>query len=270
MCEILQVSKSGYYRWLPLRQSLKARQGLLNRAVLESWTDSHKLYGSRRIMKDIRSERGMCVSRKTVSSAMKGLSAKSLYQKKKFRKPYKRSELSSYPSNILNRRFKPQRANQAWGSDTTFIRSREGWVHLCVVIDFFSRKVVGWAIGKKNNADLVRAALTDALSKRGYPRRVIFHSDRGSEYSNLCIQSILRGNQFVSSMSRKGNCWDNAPVESFFKTLKSELTRKINSKRLDLFEIKRECFNYIEGFYNTRRIHSALDNKSPESYENYA
>ena len=137
-----------------------------------------------------------------------------------------------------------------------------------MVIDFFSRKVVGWALERKNSADLVCSALTDALDKRSYPRGVIFHSDRGSEYSNLRVQRMLRGHRLVPSMSRKGNCWDNAPVESFFKTLKSELTRKINSKRLDLLELKRECFDYIEGFYNTRRIHSSLDNKSPEKYEN--
>ena len=267
MCEVLQVSKSGYYRWLPLRQSLKERQGRLNRAVLESWTESRKMYGSRRIMKDIKAESGICVSRNTVSSVMRDLSVKSLYQKKKFRKPYKRGELSSYPSNVLNRRFKPERADQAWGSDTTFIRSREGWVHLCVIMDFFSRKVVGWALNKKNNADLVRSALRDALNRRSCPRGVIFHSDRGSEYSNFCIQKILRDNQFISSMSRKGNCWDNAPVESFFKTLKAEMTNKPCLGRLGLEEIRRECFDYIEGFYNTRRIHSFLDNKSPEKYE---
>ena len=96
---------------------------------------------------------------------------------------------------------------------------------------------------------------------------MIFHSDRGSEYSSYLIQKILKDNHFIVSMSRTGNCWDNAPVESFFKTLKTELIKRINSRRLDLVEIKKECFDYIEGFYNTRRIHSALDNKNPEEYE---
>lgn len=120
---------------------------------------------------------------------------------------------------------------------------------------------------KRNNSELVGSALKEALFRRGYPKGVIFHSDRGSEYSSYFIQRLLRENDFTVSMSRKGNCWDNAVVESFFKTLKSELINRIASRRLGLIEIKKECFNYIEGFYNTKRIHSALDNKSPEDYE---
>ena len=267
MCEVLQVSRSGYYGFLPLREKLKEKQNKLNSAVLESWTDSYKLYGSRRIVKDVKIEKNISLSKNTVSSIMSCLDIASSYQRKKFRKPYKRGEIVEYPRNILNREFKPEAANQVWGSDTTFIRSKEGWLHLCVVIDLFSRKVIGWSLDKRNNSELVKTALREALYRRGYPRGVIFHSDRGSEYSSYLIQKILKDNYFIVSMSRTGNCWDNAPVESFFKTLKTELIKRINSRRLDLVEIKKECFDYIEGFYNTRRIHSALDNKSPEEYE---
>ena len=157
--------------------------------------------------------------------------------------------------------------NQAWGSDTTFIQSKEGWLHLCVIIDFFSRKVIGWSLDKRNNSELVKSALNEALFKRAYPKGVIFHSDRGSEYSSYLIQRILKENQFIVSMSRTGNCWDNAVVESFFKTLKTELVNRINTKRLGLEDIQKKCFDYIEGFYNIRRIHSFLDSKSPEEYE---
>ena len=267
MCEVLQVSRSGYYRFLPLREKLIEKQNKLNNVVLESWADSYKLYGSRRIAKDIKSERDISLSKSTVSSVMRALHIVSFYQRKKFRKPYEKGEITSYPPNILNRQFNPEAPNQVWGSDTTFIRSKEGWLHLCAVIDFFSRKVIGWSLGKRNSSELVRSALREALFRRRYPRGVIFHSDRGSEYSSYLIQKMLKANHFISSMSRKGNCWDNAVVESFFKTLKAELINRINSRGLSLVEIKKECFDYIEGFYNTRRIHSALDNKSPEEYE---
>ena len=216
MCEVLQVSRSGYYGFLPLREKLKEKQNKLNSAVLESWTDSYKLYGSRRIVKDVKVEKNISLSKNTVSSIMSCLDIASSYQRKKFRKPYKRGEIVEYPRNILNREFKPEAANQVWGSDTTFIRSKEGWLHLCVVIDLFSRKVIGWSLDKRNNSELVKTALREALYRRGYPRGVIFHSDRGSEYSSYLIQKILKDNHFIVSMSRTGNCWDNAPVESFF------------------------------------------------------
>ena len=267
MCEVLQVSRSGYYRFLPLREKLIENQSRLNSVVLESWTDSHKLYGCRRIAEDVKREKDIFLSKNTISSIMKHLCIASSYQRKKFRKPYERGEITSYPCNILNREFNPKAPNQIWGSDTTFIRSKEGWLHLCVVMDFFSKKVIGWSLDKRNDSQLVRSALKEALFRRGYPKGVIFHSDRGSEYSSYLIQRMLKENDFVVSMSRKGNCWDNAVVESFFKTLKTELINRINSRRLSLVEIRKECFNYIEGFYNTRRIHSALDNKSPEEYE---
>ena len=239
----------------------------LGGAILESWVDSYKLYGSRRIVKDIREDRGICVSRKTLLSQMRSLGICSVYQRKKFRKVYKRGELTCYPDNVLGRGFNPGGPNRVWGSDTTFIRSNQGWLHLCAVLDLFSRKVVGWSLDKRNNSELVKSALKEALFRRGYPTGVVFHSDRGSEYSSYLVQRMLKGNGFISSMSRTGNCWDNAPLESFFKTLKTELINRIDSRRLNLEEIRKECFNYIEGFYNTRRIHSALDNKSPQRYE---
>lgn len=267
MCEVLQVSRSGYYQWLPLRQRLIEKHNRLSSVVLESWADSHKLYGSRRIVKDVRDEKDISVSKSTVSSIMKHLRISSFYQRKKFRKPYDRGEITVYPQNVLNREFRPGALNEAWGSDTTFIRSKEGWLHLCVVIDFYNKEVIGWSLDKKNNSELVRSALREALFRRSYPKGVIFHSDRGSEYSSYLIQRMLRENDFISSMSRRGNCWDNAVVESFFKTLKAELINNINSRRLSLREIRKECFDYIEGFYNTRRIHSALDNQSPKEYK---
>lgn len=198
---------------------------------------------------------------------MKDLGIASSYHKKKYRKPYQRSDSVSYPDNILDRQFQPEGTDQVWASDTTYIRSREGWLYLCVVMDLYSRQVIGWSLGKKNNSELVQTALREALFKRNYPRGVMFHSDRGSEYSSYLIQNMLKKNHFTVSMSRTGNCWDNAVVESFFKTLKSELINGIDSKRLKYVEVKKECFNYIESFYNRRRIHSTLDDKSPQEYE---
>ena len=267
MCKVLQVSRSGYYAWLPLRDHLKKAHNQLHKAVLRSWVDSHKVYGSRRIVKDLRKGQGIRVSKNKVQPVMSKLGIRSSYQQKKFRKPYERGEITAYPANILQRRFKPEGPDQVWGSDTTFIKSQKGWIYLCVVMDLFSKRVAGWSLSEQNNSDLVEKALQSALYSRGYPKGVLFHSDRGSEYSSYQIQKVLQQYHLIASMSRKGNCWDNAPVESFFKTLKVELINRINSKRLDLEEIKQECFNYIEGFYNTRRIHSSLDNKSPRMYE---
>ena len=230
--------------------------------------DSYKLYGSRRIVKDLRRTRGICVSRKRVLFQMRDLGIGSVYQRrKKFRKCYTKREGTLYPDNVLNREFTPQGPNQIWGSDTAFIRSREGWVHLCVVMDLFSRRVIGWSIGMNNSAELVEEALREVLYKRDCVKGMMFHSDRGSEYSADLVQKMLKNKGFISSMSRKGNCWDNAVVESFFKTLKVELIHRIETRRLSLEEIRKRCFEYIEGFYNTRRIHSTLDGQSPEGYE---
>ena len=267
MCDVLQVSRSGYYTWLPSRDRLKKTHNQLKGAVLASWLDSGRVYGSRRVVKDLKEERGIFVSKSTVQPVMKVLGIRSSYQQKKFRKAYQRGEIASYPANALKRDFKLENPNQVWASDTTFIKSCKGWVYLCVIMDLFSKFIVGWSVGDKNNSDLVEEALQLALYSRGYPKGVLFHSDRGSEYSSYQIYKGLQQYHLTASMSRKGNCWDNAPVESFFKTLKVELINKINSKRLNLEEIKKECFNYIEGFYNTKRIHSSLDNKSPQMYE---
>lgn len=143
MCEVLQISRSGYYRFLPLREELIKKRNRLSRVVLESWTDSHKLYGCRRIARDLKSESDIALSKNTVSSIMDHLRIASSYQRRKFRNSYKRGEVTLYPDNILNREFNPEAVNRVWGSDTTFIRSREGWLHLCAVLDLFSRKVIG-------------------------------------------------------------------------------------------------------------------------------
>ena len=267
MCEVLQVSRSGYYAWLPHRQELKERHNRLKKAVLSSWAESRRVYGSRRIVKDLKEKEGLCISRAQVQPVMKDLGLNSSYQKKRFRRADRKNEKGVYPANILNRQFQPNQPNKVWGSDVTFLKSCEGWIYLCVVMDLFSKAIIGWSIGRKHDSELVHRALSSALFRRSYPKGALFHSDRGSEYSSFQIQSLLRSHGLLVSMSRTGNCWDNAPLESFFKTLKVELINRIHSGRLDLEEIKKERFDYIEGFYNTRRIHSSLDNKSPLVYE---
>ena len=267
ICEVLQVSRSGYYAWLPHRQRLKDSHNRLKKAVFGSWIDSKRVYGSRRIVRDLKEKEGLCVSRTQVQPVMRDLSLSSSYQKKRFRRVKMKDEGVVYPSNILNRQFQPTEPDKVYGSDVTFLKSREGWVYLCVVMDLFSKMIIGWSMGRKHDSKLVQKALNSALNRRSYPKGVLFHSDRGSEYSSFQIQSFLKHHGLLVSMSRTGNCWDNAPLESFFKTLKVELINGIHSRKLDLEEIKKECFNYIEGFYNTRRIHSSLDNKSPLIYE---
>lgn len=265
LCELYEVSRSGYYRW---RNSIAAiKKPDLSFLVLNSFLESEKAYGTRRIREDLR-EKGVYVSKATISSIMKELYISSSHHKLKFKK--KKNSPKIYVENILNRDFAPGRKDKFWASDTTYIKSRRGWVYLCAVIDLGFKEVIGWNISNRNDSHLVCSSLNSALFKRAYPRDVIFHSDQGSEFQSQEVSSLLKENGFIRSVSRRGNCYDNAPVESFFKTLKVELIRGLKTHTLELEQIKKECFNYIEGFYNTKSRHSGLDNLSPLEYEQRA
>ena len=190
-----------------------------------------------------------------------------LFLKRAFIKcPILRDSPALYPDNVLNRQFKPGSVNKVWASDTSFIPSRKCWVYLCVVMDLFSRKIVGWSLGSRHDSSLVESALRRSVELRGYRKGIMFHSDRGTEYSSTQVHDFLKKYKMIASMSRKGNCWDNAPVESFFKTFKQEFIPRIKPEKLDLEEIRSECSKYMLE-YNTKRIHSSLDRKSPSEYE---
>ena len=165
----------------------------------------------------------------------------------------------------LKRQFQTHQANQAWVSDTTFIPTRQGWLYLAVILDLYSRQVIGWSMGNYNNSDLVSDALTMAIWRRGQVKDVIVHSDRGATYASGAYQTLLKDHRLICSMSRKGECLDNAVAESFFSSLKTELVdhEGYHSKQ----DAKQSLFEYIEVFYNRRRRHSYLDYISPVEYE---
>lgn len=168
-------------------------------------------------------------------------------------------------NNILNRNFLATAINQKWACDITYIRTEEGWLYLAVVIDLYSRAIVGWSMNKRMKKALVCDALTMALFRRKFPKQVIVHSDRGSQYCSLQYQQLLKDYRLIGSMSRKGNCWDNAIAESFFHTLKVELVHNCTYKTRE--EAKLSLFQYIEGYYNQIRMHSAIDYKTPFEFE---
>jgi len=194
--------------------------------------------------------------------AMAGVTAK---QKRKFKVTTDSKHNLPVAPNLLNRNFSTLAPNEAWVGDITYIWTCEGWLYLAVVLDLFSRKVVGWATSNRIKKDLVIEAITMATGRREVSPGLIFHSDRGSQYCSHKFQKVLHRHRIVPSMSRKGDCWDNAVSECFFGSLKTE--RVFGSNYSTRVEAKRDLFDYIEMFYNCRRRHSFIDNKSPQEWE---
>jgi transposase InsO family protein len=267
MCRVLEVSRSGYHAWLARPQS---NRGAENEALVEEIREIHKerrgTYGSPRITAELR-DRGRRVGKNRVARLMKneGISGKIA---KKFRVQTTDSN-HDYPisPNLLEQDFSVSRINRVWASDISYIRVGNGWIYICVVIDLCNREVIGWEISTSLNAEIAVAALRKAIRKRKPGRGVIFHSDRGVQYASCKFRKELKDNGFKQSMSGKGNCYDNAPVESFFHTLKVE---EVYRKKYRTFEeAKRNLFDFIEVFYNTTRKHSSLFYMSPKEYLEY-
>ena len=208
--------------------------------------------------------RGHRIGRNRVARLMaaNGLNAR---RRKKFRTTTKSDHKHTASPNLVNRQFQPEAPNRVWASDLTYIATAEGWLYLCVILDLYSRRVIGWATSKSLGTTSVLKALWMAITGRGNPRTVIFHSDRGVQYASTMFRRVLRKRGFLQSMSRKGNCWDNACVESFFKSLKTELIGRT------IFESREAAtqaiFEYIEVFYNRIRLHSTLGYLSPVQFE---
>lgn len=267
MCRVLQISQSGYYVWLRRQAQPPSQRETANRQLSDQiWTvfrRSRGTYGSPRIHAELQAG-GVACSRNRVARLMKkqGIAAKR-------RRVYKVTTTDSkhnYPvaPNLLNRQFSAGRPNEKWLTDITYIPTKEGWLYLATVLDVCSRKVVGWAMDKNMDESLVERALQMAASHRQPGEGVLHHSDRGSQYAAHSYQRLLSAHQMVCSMSRKGDCYDNAMMESFFSTLKSECaTEPYNSRA----EARRHIFEYIEVWYNRQRRHSALGYQSPEAFE---
>jgi len=263
-CRVLGVSRAGYYHWQ--RRGLSQRKLSETKLLLKLKKHhqlSHGRYGLLRLTKAIRKD-GMIVNKKRVYRLMKkyGIFSKT---KKKFKVTTKQNHKASFSANLLHGSFEAARINQIWTSDITYIWTNEGWLYLAVVLDVYNREIIGWSLNQRCSADLVLNALTMAINNRKPSPGIIFHSDRGSQYTSARLRNTLAHYGFIQSMSGKGNCYDNAITETFFSTLKKELVYLTN------FETKEkaatEIFEFIEIFYNRKRLHSALDYESPLEFK---
>lgn len=264
LLSVLNVSPSGYYTWLDRPESTRAQSNReLTAKILTFHKASRKIYGSPRIHKDLQ-DLGEKVGVNRVARLMRknGIQSKVA---RKFVITTDSKNTSAPAPDMLKRCFKTSQPNQAWVSDTTFIPTRQGWLYLAVVLDLYSRSAIGWAMGNANDSTLVQDALTMAIWRRGKKEQIIVHSDQGSTYSSGAYQQLLKEHQLICSMSRKGECLDNAVAESFFGTLKTELVDHEVYRTKE--EAKQSLFEYIEVFYNRRRRHSYLGYVSPEEYE---
>jgi len=265
MSQVLGVSRSGYYAYQKRQRHLEGAHYHENKlqAVRAIAIASGYTYGRRRIKRAMNTK-GYKISVHHASKLMKeaGISVR-------HRKKYKVTTDSNHKQpifdNLLNRQFSVERANQSYVSDVTYIWTQEGWLYLAVVIDLYSRKVVGWSMSSRMKASLVCNALNMAIWQRKPGRGLIHHSDRGSQYASLIFRALLKGHKIRGSMSRKGNCWDNAVAESFFGSLKQE---RVHWRHYQTrYQAQQDILNYITMFYNSTRLHSYLDYKSPNQYE---
>jgi len=264
MCGIYEVSRSGYYAWSTRGTSRreKERAELLN-LVKDIFEEFKSRYGSLRICREL-SRRGIKASRKRVAALMKKAGLVS-----KHRRKYKVTTDSehSHPiaPNHLNRDFSVGLPDMTWLSDITYIPTDEGWLYLAATMDLYSRKIIGWSMDRTMTRKLVCDALEMGIKRRNSGRGLLHHSDRGVQYASKDFRKMLEKNGMICSMSRKGDCWDNAPMESFFHTLKTELVNYCRFKTRE--QARRAIFEYIEIFYNRKRLHSSLGYMSPEEFE---
>lgn len=267
ICSWLGVSRSGYYAWCERRAKPSARaqdDAALLVEIRAVHRENKQRYGSPRVHRTLRA-RGRRISRKRIERLMRrdGLRGQ---RKRRFIVTTDSRGTKSPAPNLLVRDFRVRRPNRVWVGDVTYIQTLAGWVYLAVLLDLGSRRVVGWATSKTNDTGLALAALKRALASRRVRRRLIHHTDRGTPYASFEYQLALRQHGIIPSMSRKGDCWDNAVAESFFATLKSELDLT-PSQLSGQAEVNLRLAQYIDGYYNTERLHSSLGYLSPEAFE---
>ena len=242
MCKILEVTKSGYHSYLKNRYSQRKMENkVITELIHKIWDNSHKLYGYRRIHAELRSQ-GVYCNRKRVLRLMKknNIAAK---KRKKFKRTTNSNHSNYISPNLLKQNFNTNYPNEVWVGDITYINTYEGWLYLAVVLDLYSRKVVGWSMSNRMTSQLVMDALEHAIIDRNPIAELVFHSDRGSQYASIDFRKALKNNKIIQSMSGKGNCYDNAVVESFFHTLKTELIYWNNYKTRS--DAKSSIFQYI-------------------------
>lgn len=264
LCELIGVSRSGYYDWLNREPSTRdaANQALLGK-IKHIFTEHKGRYGSPRIYTVLKRD-GEQVSKSRVERLMKQHQLVAT-RSKRHKRVYVQREQQKPAQNYLARNFNASAPNKKWASDITFIPTKQGYLYLATVVDLYSRAIVGWAMSARINGQLVLDALEMAIQQRGMPKGVLVHSDQGSQYTAELYRKKLEENDMTCSMSRKGECQDNAVAESFFHTLKEELVRDENFA--SLHEAKQKIFKYIEVYYNRQRIHSTIGYEAPLVYE---
>jgi putative transposase len=264
MCGMLGVSSSGYYAW---RKRPPSKREMANRELYKKievvYNENHKVYGSPRIYHALKKQ-GVVCSENRVARLMRlrGLRAR---QTKRFKVTTKRNKAHPVAPNLLNRDFEANRPNQKWLTDITYILTLEGWLYLAAVLDLYSRRIIGWAMSDRMTSDLTVDALKMAIVQRQPELALLHHSDQGSQYTDGTYQALLKDHGIQVSMNGVGTWYDNAPMESFFGTLKSEWVYHRVYRTRD--QARSDIFYYIEAFYNRRRLHSSLGYLSPEEYE---
>lgn len=264
MCRVLQVSRNGYHAWVRRPASARSRRHDQWQSVIRQvHADSRGTYGSPRVHAALKRDGETCCVN-TVARIMRetGLKAKT---KRKFKATTDSSHGLPVAPNLLNRDFVRDRANEVWVADITFIPTDEGWLYLATVLDLYSRRIVGWAMSDRMKSQLVIDALAMAIEQRRPPAGLIHHSDRGSQYASGAFRALLKAHGMMCSMSRKGEVYDNAVMESFFGTLKTELVH--SARYATRKEARAAIFEWIEVFYNRQRLHSTLGYKSPAEFE---
>ncbi len=266
MCKVLKVSRSSYYRWFSKGPSKRRLEhSLFTSLVKKEFETSKQRYGSTRIAEQLK-RNNYCISRARVAKIMRDNNWPSKHRRK-FKVTTNSSHSYPFSRNLLGRNFNSSRLNQVWVSDITYIKTKKGWLYLTTVIYLYDRQVIGCSLSTRlyTNQTII-PAWKMAISKREITEELLFHSDRGIQYASKEFRQIIKSNSLIiQSMSRKGNCWDNAVAESFFKTLKVELIYGNDFKSIE--QVKTSIFEYIEIWYNKQRLHSSLDYKTPYEVE---
>jgi putative transposase len=265
MCGALGVSRGGFYAWLtrPPSQRSRGDEALIAK-IRTSFIGSDRTYGARRIWRDVLAE-GVSCGLHRIERLMRQQALRARPRRRRLPPDSGERQAGAVAANVLERRFNAPAPNRRWIADFTYIWTAEGWLYVAAVIDLFSRRVVGWSMSATMTAELVTDALVMAIWRRGKPDALIHHSDRGSQYTSDQFQRLLADHGVTCSMSRSGNVWDNAAMESFFSSLKTErIARRIYRTR---DEARADVFDYIERFYNIKRRHSTIGYLSPMEFE---
>jgi putative transposase len=265
LCEALGVSRSGFHAWLKRGPSERERTDeTILPVIRSSFTASARTYGARRVWRDVL-ETGMSCGLHKIERLMRGNALRARPRRRALPKDQGERPTAAIAPNLLDRQFAADQPNRKWIADFTYVWTAEGWLYVAAVIDLFSRRVVGWSMKAEMTSQLVTDALMMAIWRRGKPDTLLHHSDRGSQYSSEQFQRLMADNGVDCSMSRSGNVWDNAAMESFFSSLKTErISRKVYRTR---DAARADVFDYIERFYNTVRRHSTIGYLSPVEFE---